>query len=160
MKGVGLLLVVIACLLPAGASGSQSDAPPDQTHYGQRIPPPRDAAALQRLRRNSGITLQWIGWDRRGRLEVREEDGRVLLKGGQLARGGPGRLELDGELVWIMADRFRFRGRILIADTPDVGRNCLREGDFEFRITQRRRYWRLQEMEVCDGLTDYVDIYY
>ena len=29
-----------------------------------------------------------------------------------------------------------------------------------FRVTQNRKYWRLQQMEVCDGLTDYVDIYF
>ena len=160
MKSMSFLVAAIASLVPAWASDSQLEPLPDQGHYGQRIPAPRDAAALQRLRRNSGITLQWIGWDRRGQLKVVEEGGRILLRGGQRARGGPGRLELDGELLWIMADRFRFRGRILIADTPDAGRNCLRDGDFEFRITQRRRYWRLQEMEQCDGLTDYVDIYF
>jgi hypothetical protein len=160
MKGVGLMLVAIAGLGAAGAAGAQPDPPPDQTHYGRRIAAPRDAAALQRLRRNSGITLQWIGWDRRGRLHVRDEGGRTLLEGGQRARDGRGRLELDGELVWIMSDRFRFRGRILIADTPDPGRNCLREGDFTFQVTRGRRYWRLQEMEQCNGLADYVDIYF
>jgi len=55
---------------------------------------------------------------------------------------------------------FTFRGQISILDTPDRGRNCLRDGTYEFRVTQRRRYWRLQQMEVCDGLTDYVDIYF
>jgi hypothetical protein len=36
----------------------------------------------------------------------------------------------------------------------------VRDGSYEFRITGRRRYWRLQQMEQCDGLTDYVDIYF
>lgn len=119
-----------------------------------------DPAALARLRRNGGVSLQWISWDRRGRLRVSEAGGRVHLSGGQAERGGAGRLALDGDVVSIDARSFSFRGRIAITDTPDQGRECIREGTYEFRITQRRRYWRLQQMEACDGLTDYVDIYF
>ena len=50
--------------------------------------------------------------------------------------------------------------RILILDAPDKGRRCERNGDFEFRATGKRKYWRLQQMEACGGLTDYVDVYY
>jgi hypothetical protein len=120
----------------------------------------RDPAALARLRRNAGITLQWISWDYRGHVEVSEAAGRVHLAGAQRARGGAGRLELDGDLVEIDSASFTLRGRIAIVDTPDPGRNCLRDGTYEFRITGRRHYWRLQQMEQCDGLTDYVDIYF
>ena len=76
------------------------------------------------------------------------------------ARTGAGRLELDGDVVSIGAGSFTFRGHIAITDTPDPGRYCVRDGEFEFRITGSRRYWRLQQMEQCDGLTDYVDIYF
>jgi hypothetical protein len=117
-----------------------------------------DRAALARLRRNSGVTLQWIGWERRGRLAVTERNGRVHLSGGQTGNGG--RLTIDGDVAGIASDSFTFRGRIVIADTPDRGRNCVRDGVMEFRVTGRRRYWRLQQMEECDGLTDYVDIYF
>ena len=119
-----------------------------------------DPAALARLGRNAGITLQWISWDYRGRVRVSEARGRVHLSGAQRARGGAGRLDLDGDVVEIGRTSFTFRGRIAITDTPDPGRDCLRDGTYEFRITGRRRYWRLQEMEQCDGLTDYVDIYF
>lgn len=117
-----------------------------------------DPAALQRLRRNSGITLQWISWDRRGRVHVTDRGGRVHLRGSQAGNGG--RLELDGDVVSIGRTSFTFQGRIVITDTPDAGRECVRDGTYEFRITQNRRYWRLQQMEMCDGLTDYVDIYF
>ena len=119
-----------------------------------------DRAALARLRGNSGVTLQWISWDYRGHVRVSELAGRVRLTGSQVERGGPGRLTLHGDVVEIDRDSFRFDGRIVIEDTPDAGRECVRDGSFEFRVTGRRRYWRLQEMEVCDGLTDYVDIYF
>ena len=120
----------------------------------------RDAAALTRLRRNSGVTLQWISFESpaRGHVTVTERAGLVHLRGSQAGNGGA--LTLDGDVLSIDAASFTFRGRISIVDTPDRGRNCLRDGTYEFRVTQRRRYWRLQQMEVCDGLTDYVDIYF
>ena len=145
----------IACLILLLATAA-AQAPPDS--------PSRtivsDPAALARLRRNAGITLQWISWDYRGRVRVSETAGRVHLSAAQRARGGGGRLDLDGDVVEIGRASFTFRGRIAITDTPDPGRNCLRDGTYEFRITQNRRYWRLQQMEQCDGLTDYVDIYF
>jgi hypothetical protein len=146
---------LIACLafLLATATAQATPEAPRRTIVG-------DQAALARLRSNAGITLQWISWDHRGRLRVSEAAGLVHLSGSQTARSGTGRLELDGDVVEIGAGSFTFRGHIGITDTPDSGRSCMRDGDFEFRITGRRRYWRLQQMEQCDGLTDYVDIYF
>lgn len=145
----------IACLVLLLATAGAQAAPdaPARTIVG-------DPAALARLRHNAGITLQWISWDYRGRVRVSEAAGLVHLSGSQAARSGAGRLELDGDVVEIGAGSFTFRGHIAIVDTPDPGRACMRDGDFEFRITGRRHYWRLQQMEQCDGLTDYVDIYF
>jgi hypothetical protein len=157
-----LLRLAALLIIGTGLAGPSAalQGPTDQFHVGRRIPAPRDPAALARLRRNGGITLQWISWDYRGRLAVSDRAGRVHLSGGQRERGGAGRLELDGDLLWISADRFGFQGRIVISDTPDAGRHCVRDGTYEFRITQNRRYWRLQDIEACDGLADYVDIYF
>ena len=76
------------------------------------------------------------------------------------ARSGNGRVTIDGDVIRINPRSFFFRGRIVITDTPDRGRNCVREGTYEFRATNQRRYWRLQDFEACDGLADYVDIYF
>jgi hypothetical protein len=138
-------ILYVAALLAA--------APPERTIVAA-------PGALAMLRHNSGLTLQWISWDYRGRVRVGETGGLVHLSGSQVARDGAGRLELDGDVIEIGARSFTFRGRIAITDTPDPGRDCLREGTYEFRITGTRRYWRLQQMEQCDGLTDYVDIYF
>jgi len=142
----------IACLALLLATAAAPE-PPMRTTVN-------DPAALTRLRRNTGVTLQWISWDYRGRVRVSETAGRVHLSGLQRARRGAGRLDLDGDVVEIGPASFTFRGRIAISDTPDPGRNCVRDGSYEFRITGRRHYWRLQQMEQCDGLTDYVDIYF
>jgi len=120
----------------------------------------RDPAALARLRANSGMTLQWIGWERRGHVDVSERGGFVHLIGIQTEPGGRGDVEIDGDVVSIDARSFTFRGHIAIIGVPDPGRECIRDGEFEFRVTGTRRYWRLQQMEACGGLTDYVDIYF
>lgn len=153
MKSLARTLL-IAALLTAPLSAAPAQ-PAERTIVD-------DPAALQRLRRNSGITLQWISFETpaRGRVTVSERGGLVRLRGTQVERNGAGRLELDGDVLRIGASSFTFRGRIAITNTPEPDRECIRNGDYEFRITQRRRYWRLQEMTVCDGLTDYVDIYF
>lgn len=159
---VGLFLVGGCATAPADPTpGKQSAAPSAPARpLSQARTEVRDAAALVRLRGNSGLTLQWIGWERRGLLEVWSDDGLVRVRGTQDAANGSGRLELEGSVVSIDAASFLFRGRILMIDAPDSGRRCERTGDMEFRITQNRKYWRLQRMEACDGLTDYVDIYF
>ena len=121
-----------------------------------------DRAALARLRRNSGITLQWISFEQpgRGHVAVTERNGLVHLRGSQTQDRGAGRVDLDGDVLSIGARSFTFRGRISIENSPDPDRECLREGTYEFRATGTRRYWRLQNIEACDGLADYVDIYY
>lgn len=120
----------------------------------------QNRAAAERLRGNSGITLQWIDWDNRGSLTVQQPGDTIFLNGEQKATSGTGSLTLKGHVLQIDARQFHFRGRIIISDTPDVGRQCVRDGDFTFAITQKRQYWRLQQMEMCDGLTDYIDIYF
>ncbi len=133
---------------------------PEHTAETARTTVVQDRAALDRLRRNSGITLQWISFESpaRGHVRVSERGGLVHLAGSQ--RGNGGEVTLDGDVLEIGASSFTFRGRIVITDTPDPGRTCVRDGTYEFRVTQNRRYWRLQQMEQCDGLTDYVDIYF
>src|SRR4051812_43294313 len=124
------MIVCLVLLLATAATQAAPEAPRRTTVS--------DPAALARLRRNTGITLQWISWDYRGRVQVSEAAGRVHLSGAQRARSATGRLDLDGDVVEIGASSFTFRGHIGITDTPDPGRACMRDGDFEFRITGRR----------------------
>lgn len=125
-----------------------------------RITEVRDLAALERLRGNAGLTLQWIGWEKRGTLEITQRGDVVHMKGAQFAPDGKGRLEVEGDLLSIDAGHFILRGRIAIIDTPDMGRKCVKQGDSEFAITQGRKYWRMREFEWCDQLTDYIDVYF
>lgn len=118
-----------------------------------------DRTALGRLLKNGGLTLQWIGWDKRGTIKAAWDGDVVHLSGRQVGPNG-GMLRVEGDVVTIAKDYFIFRGTILILDTPDGNRICDRTGDYEFRISGKRKYWRLQQMEACGGLTDYVDIYF
>jgi hypothetical protein len=147
--------VCIAALLGAAPAAVAADtAPPAATTNVA------DAGALARLEKNRGLTLQWISWERRGHLAVAETGGLVRLKGEQREKGGPGRLDVDGVVLAIDRDSFTFRGRIAMYAAPHDRKECIRDGTFVFRITGKRRYWRLQQMEACAGLTDYVDIYF
>jgi len=118
----------------------------------------QNQAAYERLMHNSGITVQWLWHASRGHLKATDTNDVVRLEGTQ--SNYEGTLKMKGEVVAISADRFRFRGTILLVDAPDKGKTCERTGDFDFKISGKRKYWRLQQMEFCNGLTDYVDVYF
>lgn len=162
-----MLAALSACTPVSQGAGSDVAAPPpvEAPPVGAPLPPVqatevRDQAALEELRGNSGLTLQWINWDKRGLVEVSQRGDVVHLKGAQIAPDGKGRVELEGDVLSIDSNDFIFRGRITITDSPDPGRKCVKQGDSEFAITQGRKYWRMREFEWCDDLTDYIDIYF
>lgn len=150
--------LLVSLALAVGATGGIAQTPPAP---GERTIV-NDRAALNRLQRSSGITLQWISfaYRERGRIVARMNGGLLHLSGSHSERNGPGRVTLDGDVLMIDPRSFTFRGRIVITDAPDRGRNCVRDGTYEFRATGTRRFWRLQDFEACDGLADYVDIYF
>lgn len=138
-------------------------APAQQAPAGGALAPVQktqinDQAAYERLLNNSGVTLQWLWSAKRGKMNAIDDNDVVRLEGTQA--NFEGTLKVKGEVVSIGRDSFVLRGTILILDAPDKGRRCERTGDYEFKATGKRKYWRLQQMEACGGLTDYVDIYY
>lgn len=160
------LPTVLAVLL-AGCAAAAPPPPPT-------VPPPPpvapvettrvlDRSALQRLLANKGVTLQWLGWNQRGTANARLEGTVVRLTAAQASSaptGGGGRLLMDGAVREIGSDYFIFSGFIRITDAPDAGRYCELSKEWRFAVTQNRPYWRLREFEWCDGLTDYIDIYF
>ena len=60
------------------------------------------------------------------------------------------------------ANEFGFRGKIVTQVSHiNGGAPCTRDGEFTFRATGSRKYWRLQQMDnPCDSVTDYVDVYF
>ncbi len=152
--------LAVAAVMATGGADAQSQ--PMLSQADLRPQPTRvlDAAAMQRLRRTSGMTLQWISWDYRGPVRATMRGRTLWLEGNQRTQGGGGEVALAGWVREVGARHFVLVGTVTIADTPDVGRNCVRTGEMRFQVTQNRRYWRMQRMTECDGLTDYVDVYF
>lgn len=159
-----LLPVLLALGACTGAPPPEAAPPPSVEESTPEAPTAtrilsQDAA--HRLRNNSGMTLQWITWDRRGDVEVTvDANGVWHLSGSQSAQDGPGRVTVEGVVTEIGADYFLLDGRVTITDTPDPDRQCAADKVWRFGVTQGRQYWRLREFEWCDGLTDYIDIYF
>ena len=122
----------------------------------------QDWEAFDRIVNNRGMSVQWLHFDNtpRGKVDAVFENLTLSLQGEQRSIDGRARVTLNGAIVRVGADEFIFRGNILIDGTPDEGRYCTQTKDWRFAITQNRKYWRLREFEWCDGLTDYIDIYF
>jgi|GEM_PF-800268 len=130
-----------------------SDVPSEPTRILHR-------ASAERLFGNSGLTLQWIGWEERGKVWVAVDDQGIWWLTGEQRGDGNSGLKLEGRVSEIGEDYFLFKGEITIVGAPGAGRFCDANKQWRFGITQGRKYWRLREFEWCDSLTDYVDIYF
>lgn len=152
--------------VPLAAQDEVGGLPPEELYndnYDEALPQTTRVLSppdLVRLAAPKGITLQWIDWGQRG--EVRtlvDGDGVWRLMGSQI---GPGNAYagVDGVITEVGENYFILSGTITIENTPDAGRMCKATADWRFEITQNRKYYRLRQFEWCDGLTDYIDIYF
>jgi hypothetical protein len=121
-----------------------------------------DSAAATQLIGKHKFQLHWISWGKwkdLGDLVVINRQGTFGFKARQ-AKGGD-YVEIEGRVIKVEAKEFIFQGRIVTqVSYKNEGKPCERNGEMTFRITGKRRYWRLQEMQSpCDETTDYVDIF-
>jgi hypothetical protein len=132
--------------------------------FGQQKTVVKNAKAKQMLVGRHLLSLQWISWDYFGRANVTEKKGVLYLKGEQKGRGESAEdfLKIDGVITRVDAKEFGFKGKIVMqVSHNNGGKPCERDGEMTFRITGKRKYWRLVEMDnPCEGITDYVDIYF
>lgn len=121
-----------------------------------------DARAKTMLLGRHKLALQWISWDYFGAANVTERRGVLYLKGNQRQRGGADYLTVDGVITSVDAKEFSFSGKIIMQISHiNGGKPCVRDGDFTFKITGKRKYWRMQEIDnPCDEAADYVDIFF
>lgn len=163
---LGALALLTACTNGGDAPvKTVPPAPPPISAAPQPAYPGEETKILsqvdaQRLIGNKGLTLQWLDWNSRGTATVSPREGLWQLRGAQSQANGNGRLFLDGAILEVGEGYFTFRGTIRITDTPDQGRQCEQRKTWHFAVTQNRPYYRLREFEWCDGLTDYVDLYF
>jgi hypothetical protein len=121
-----------------------------------------NTTALGQLLGNHKLNLQWIGWDNWrdfGNAKVVDRDGTLYIKGKQSK--GNDLLTIDGKILRVDAKQFTFQGKIVTqVGHNNQGQSCERDGKMLFKVTQNRKYWRLQQMQSpCDTVTDYVDIF-
>ena len=121
-----------------------------------------DKAAAGMLLGRHKLSLQWISWDYFGTASVTNKGGVYSIKGEQKGRGNGDYVRIEGTIVSIDPKQFVFQGSIITRISHiNGGEPCTRQGDLTFRITGKRKYWRLMEMDnPCDTATDYVDIYF
>jgi hypothetical protein len=134
------------------------------TVAGQERTTINDAAAAKMLLGRHMLSLQWISWEYFGTATVTSTRGIYRITGQQRGRGESkgDYLRIDGVITSIDAREFKFSGKIEMRISHiNNGEPCIRDGEFTFAITGKRRYWRMREMEnPCDTATDYVDIYF
>jgi hypothetical protein len=130
--------------------------------FGQEKTVVNDTKARAALVGRHKLSLQWISWDYFGAASVVNRNGVLYLKGEQKSRENSDFVKLDGVIVSIDEKEFVFNGTITTQISHIAnGDPCERTGEMTFRITGKRKYWRLQEMDnPCDDVTDYVDIYF
>jgi hypothetical protein len=146
----GLLL----CLWLTAAADTAADTPaPTATQVN-------DEAAAEQLLGSHPLSLQWIGWDKPGACDVTRDGELLTLTGSQKNKAGDF-LEVRGVVERVDARSFVLVGTIRThVSYIAQGRTCERTGRHTFRMTGKRRYWRLAQMQnPCDGVVDYVDIY-
>ncbi len=121
-----------------------------------------DATAAKMLLGRHMFALQWISWDHFGSATVVKRNGVYFLKGEQKGRGNTDHLLIDGHVISIDAKEFVFDGTIETRVSHiNGGEPCTRTGEMVFKITGKRKYWRLQQMDnPCEPVTDYVDIFF
>jgi hypothetical protein len=136
------------------AGEESAPVPPQPT----RVLSERDA---QRLRGLEGMSLQWIGWGReRGEVSTTVDGAGVWRIYGEQVGEPFQSVVIDGTITEIGPDYFIMTGAVTIANAPDAGRTCEGYGSWRFAVTQNRKYYRLRQFEWCDGLTDYIDLYF
>lgn len=121
-----------------------------------------DANAAKMLLGRHKLSLQWISWDYFGMAAVTKRHGIYAVDGKQKGRGNSDLLTIEGIIVSIDTKQFVLEGKIVTQVSHiNGGKPCIRQGDFTFRITGKRKYWRMQEIDnPCDEAADYVDIYF
>lgn len=121
-----------------------------------------NAQAARMLLGRHKLSLQWISWDYFGTANVVNNKGVYRLKGEQRGRGNIDFVTVDGTITLIGAKEFVFDGTIVTQISHiNGGAPCTREGERIFRITGKRKYWRMQDIDnPCDGVADYVDVYF
>lgn len=109
------------------------------------------------------FTLQWISWDQPGKAKIKKNaDGTYAISGKQTGKDGDF-VTIEGTLTVVTFSEMTFNGKIQTRySNVNKGEVCDKTGTYHFLAKGARKYWRLQEMDNCEGnnVVDYVDIFF
>lgn len=187
MKAVFLKLLTLGLLLNAACGNYDNNSIPKNQNEPQEIDSVKKQAlnpenivgsdsiytleqnleSENELAGNHNLTLQWISWEERGSI-VFSSIGKDKYKVTGYQDGKKSKdkctgcyLKIEGIIEKISIENLKFTGKIESSvNFIDSGKPCIKEGTFNFVAKGNRKYWRCQDMEGCDGVTDYIDIYF
>ena len=151
--------LLLICFLTL--SVTQTLASPSAEVAGMKSAGTSDPAVEKKLLGKHMFSLQWISWEKFGTATIfKDAEGALFINARQALDGDE--VSLTGRVTAIDAKTFIVDGDLRTKVSYINGGNiCARSGSFTFKATGNRKYWRLQEMEnPCDGVTDYVDIFF
>ncbi len=108
------------------------------------------------------LSLQWLD-GKYGTAEVSAPDAQGVYRIKGEMRGKEGFVTIDGTLTQPTRNELVFTGLIRSQVSHLFeGKICEREGTYHFRASGKRKFWRLQEMDNCEGsgVVDYIDIHF
>ncbi|MFL5320239.1 MAG: hypothetical protein ACJ790_11330 [Myxococcaceae bacterium] len=121
-----------------------------------------DPAAADQLMGDHVFNLQWID-NPPGVAHVTEKSkGELAISAEQRNKQGDF-ASVTGKITRVSAKSFEIDGNIVTrSHGVNDGKACEKNGHFTFRITGNRKYWRLKEMDNCEGdrVVDYVDVFF
>lgn len=112
------------------------------------------------------ISLQWITTDitPNGSVNISKlGHNKYKIEGGQKSMENSDYLHINGTFILNGKNELLFEGTLIYkVEHNNSGLPCDKSGNLFFKATNNRKYWRMQQMENCEGgmLTDYVDIYF
>lgn len=139
---------------------------PTSTAVASLLTVVNDRAALAKLRRVWGVSLQWVDMSttsaQYGRARAFQRGGYMHITGDHRSPAQGASLTIDGDVIRIDKTTFVLRGTISVINAPADQPNCTVSRDFVFEeYGYGRKYWRLNG-ELCANrrVADDVDIYY
>lgn len=129
-----------------------------------RIQKAPDGAVFKLREGTHNLSLQWISWEVLGKAEIKHlGDNKYSIIGEQRSPENSDYLKINGTLEPISENKLIFEGTVESQiEHLNQGEPCVKEGTKIFESTKNRKYWRMQDMENCEGgmVVDYVDIYF
>lgn len=156
-----MLALIVAVALTQAPPGQNANDQPDRYASGQGPTFIEDPKAADLLMGEHVFSLQWID-NPPGRARITEKDKELFLDAEQKnAKGDVATVK--GKIVRVTDKTFELDGTIVTKVSFIYGgKACEKSGRFTFRITGKRKYWRLREMDNCEGnaVVDYVDVFF